>query len=152
MPGVASVPQGVAKAPAWAGGGVDHLDGDASGAEGTRRLLLPVGLRQLPEVAHTDGLGESECVCVCVRVSRRTHLFPHHHVEASAGLVGKHQPCVIIISICVHVERCTEVYRVELIKAYTHTHGQTQAKTWRETHIDTDTTHITLYAITVPQV
>ena len=80
------------------------------------------------------------CVCACVRVcvSRQTHLFPHHHVEASAGLVGKHQPCVIIISVCVHVERCTEVDRVELIKAYTHTHGQTQANTWRETHIDAD--------------
>lgn len=41
------------------------------------------------------------------------HLFPHDNVEASTGLIGKHDPRIVIVSVGVHIERHAEVYRAE---------------------------------------
>lgn len=42
-------------------------------------------------------------------------LLPHHCVEAGAGLVAKHEPSVVVISVCVDEERATEIHCTELI-------------------------------------
>ena len=45
----------------------------------------------------------------------KPHLFPHDDVEASAGLVGEHDACEVVVSVGVHVKRHAEVDRAELV-------------------------------------
>lgn len=45
----------------------------------------------------------------------KPHLLPHDNVEASTGLVGEHNACVVVIPVGVHVKCHTEVYCAELV-------------------------------------
>lgn len=45
----------------------------------------------------------------------RPHLFPHDNIEAAAGLVGKHNACVVVVSIGIYVKCDTKVYGAELV-------------------------------------
>ena len=65
------------------------------------------------------------CVCVCasVRVCCEPHLFPHDHVEATAGLVGEHDASVVVVPVGVHVKRGAEVHRTELVETWTRNLG-----------------------------
>lgn len=45
----------------------------------------------------------------------KPHLFPHDDVEASAGLVGEHDACEVVVSVCVHVKCHAEVDGAELV-------------------------------------
>jgi len=89
--GVSGVPQGVPQMLTRPGGRVDHLDCQARVALSSCGGVGPVGL---------------------------CDLFPHHCVEAWAGLVAKHEPSIVIISFCVDEECSTEVHRAELIKTW----------------------------------
>lgn len=54
-------------------------------------------------------------VIITVPQHSKPHLFPHDNVEASTGLVGEHNACVVIISVGIHIKCHTEVYRAELV-------------------------------------
>lgn len=45
----------------------------------------------------------------------KPHLFPHDNIEASTGLVGEHNACVVVISVGINIKCHTEVYRAELV-------------------------------------
>lgn len=82
------MPQGVPQVLSWARGGVDHLNGQ------TRVALSPGG------GVGPVGLGD---------------LLPGGSVEPGAGLVAKHEACVVVISVRVYEEGSAEVHCVELI-------------------------------------
>lgn len=88
---VARVPQGVPQVLARPRGGIHHLEGHPRVAVGPGGLVFPVGLR---------------------------HLFPHHHVEAAAGLVAKDEASIVIVAVCVDVECAAEVDRPELVETW----------------------------------
>lgn len=88
---VSGVPQGVPQMLTRARGGVDHFDWQA-------RVALSS--------------------CGCVRPVCLCDLFPHHRVEAWTGLVAKHKPSVVVISVRVDEERSTEVHCAEFIKTW----------------------------------
>ena len=88
--GVSGVPQGVPQMLTRPGGGVDHFDWQARVALSSCGCVGPVGL---------------------------CDLFPHDSVEAWAGLVAKHEPSVVVISVRVDEERSTEIHCAELIEA-----------------------------------
>lgn len=46
---------------------------------------------------------------------RLCDLFPHHRVEARAGLVAKHKPGVVVVSVRVDEESPAEIHCAELI-------------------------------------
>ena len=68
-----------------------HLEGHARDAKGLGGPVLPVGLRDL---------------------------LPHHHVEASAGLVAEDKASIVVITLRVHVEGPAEIHSIELIKTW----------------------------------
>ena len=86
--GVSGVPQGISQVLTRPCGRVDHFDWQARVALSSRGCVGPVGL---------------------------CDLFPHHGVEAGAGLVAKHEPGVVVISVSVNEERSTEIHSAELI-------------------------------------
>lgn len=43
------------------------------------------------------------------------HLFPHDDVEATTGLISKHNPCIVVITVGIHIKCHTEVYSAELV-------------------------------------
>jgi len=86
--GVSGVPQGVPQMLAGSSGGVDHFNWQARVALSSCGCVGPVGL---------------------------CDLFPHHCVEAWAGLVAKHETSVVVISVRVDEERSAEIHRAELI-------------------------------------
>jgi len=86
--GVSGVPQGISQVLTRPCGRVDHFDWQARVALSSRGCVGPVGL---------------------------CDLFPHHGVEAGAGLVAKHEAGVIVIPLCVDEESPAEVYWIELM-------------------------------------
>lgn len=85
---VSGVPQGVPQMLTRPCGGVDHFDWQARVALSSCGCVGPVGL---------------------------CDLFPHHCVEAWAGLVAKHKASIVVISVRVDEECSTEIHCTELI-------------------------------------
>lgn len=75
----------------WTGGGVDHLNGQPWVSLSFGGRVGPVGL---------------------------CDLLPHDHVEASAGLVAKHEASVVVISLGVDEKGAAEIHCVEFIKTW----------------------------------
>lgn len=83
------MPQSIPEVFSSSGARVDHFERNPRDSEGLGGLVLPVSLRDL---------------------------FPHHHIEARARLVSEHKAGIVVVSVCVHVHRSTEVHGVELVK------------------------------------
>lgn len=87
---VPCVPQGIPEVFSSTGGRIDHFEWNSGNSKGLRGLVLPV--------------------CLC-------DLFPHDHIEARARLVSKHEACIVVVPVSVHIHGPAEVHGAELVKA-----------------------------------
>lgn len=85
------MPQGIPQVLARPGGGIHNLYRQAGIS------LSPCG------VGVPVGLGD---------------LFPHHDVEAAAGLVAEHEAGIVVIPLGVDEEGTTEIHGIKLIIAW----------------------------------
>ncbi len=88
---VTSVPEGITQVLPCACGRVDHFQRNSGDAKSFWRINFPV---------------------------RLSYLLPHYHIKSTAGLIAKHKPSIIVISVSVDVESATEIHSVELIETW----------------------------------
>lgn len=77
------MPQSISKVFSWTCGRIDHFDGKSRVALSICGSVRPVGL---------------------------SDLFPHHYIEAGAGLIAKHKASIIVISVSINEEGSTKVH------------------------------------------
>lgn len=85
---ISCMPQSIPKVFSWTCGGIDHFDGQSRVALSFCGCLRPVGL---------------------------CDLFPHHHIEAGAGLIAEYKASIIIISVGIDEEGSTKVHCIKLV-------------------------------------